>query len=100
MRELLDTTLNSNADDLCTAQECVEREDWRELAVCIHRISGATQIIGANVSAQFCMNLESLCNQDAPSRSEIMQAWEETKTHVGTLNQVIQNWLQVSKKVS
>ncbi|WP_223256841.1 MULTISPECIES: transporter substrate-binding domain-containing protein [Enterobacterales] len=100
MRELLDTTLNSNADDLCTAQECVEREDWRELAVCIHRISGATQIIGANVSAQYCMNLESLCNQDAPSRSEIMQAWEETKIHLDTLNQVIQNWLQVSKKVS
>lgn len=94
MRELLTATLNSNLDDLRAAQACVEREDWSGLASCIHRLSGATQIIGASLCAEYCMNLERLCKQDTPMSSEILQVWEKTKFNLDTLNKVMQNWLQ------
>jgi len=91
MRELLSTTLNSNRTDLQVARERLEKEDWPELKKCIHRLSGAAQIIGAQRAAECCINLERLCDHLQPR--EIRLGWKATLLSVEQLNQAIDDWL-------
>ncbi|EML5381006.1 MULTISPECIES: response regulator [Enterobacter] len=93
MRELLSATLGSNLTDLQAARECLEREEWQELAKCIHRISGAAQIVGAQQAAQCCINLERLCQQTPPEPMAIRLGWQATLLCVEDLNQAIDGWL-------
>lgn len=91
--ELLSTTLSSNQQDLTLAQELFELEDWPELAKCIHRISGAAQIIGANRVAQCCFSLEKLCQEPQPDPAEIRVYRDEAVQNVQALNSAIEIWL-------
>uniref|UniRef100_UPI0035C70182 ATP-binding protein n=1 Tax=Serratia quinivorans TaxID=137545 RepID=UPI0035C70182 len=93
MRELLSATLGSNLTDLQAARECLEQEEWQELAKCIHRISGAAQIVGAQQAAQCCINLERLCQQTPPEPMAIRLGWQATLLCVEELNQAIDGWL-------
>ncbi|CAI0968848.1 response regulator [Serratia quinivorans] len=93
MRELLSATLSSNRADLQAARERLEQEDWPELKKCIHRISGAAQIIGAQRAAECCINLERLCQQPQPEPREIRLGWRVTLLCVEELNQAIDGWL-------
>ena len=93
MRELLNATLGSNLTDLQAARECLDQEEWLELAKCIHRISGAAQIVGAQQAAQCCMNLERLCQQTPPEPMAIRLGWQATLLCVEELNQAIDGWL-------
>jgi two-component system sensor histidine kinase EvgS len=93
VRELLDTTLGSNRQDLWRALEFLGKEDWPELAKCIHRITGSAQIIGATRAANHCAMLETLCRAPQADRVEIDLCWQEAMLSVAQLNQAIDNWL-------
>ncbi len=93
MRELLSATLGSNRADLQAARERLEQEDWPELKKCIHRISGAVQIVGAQQAAECCINLERLCQQTPPEPMAIRLGWQATLLTLEALNQAIDGWL-------
>ncbi|KJV44916.1 histidine kinase [Pantoea sp. BL1] len=96
LAELLSVTLKSNREDQKLAEDLYELEDWPELARCIHRMSGAAQIIGARSAEQSCRALETLC-LDASATSEMVSlAWEKASGDVGRLNECIEMWLKHS----
>ncbi|PKH26678.1 histidine kinase [Enterobacterales bacterium CwR94] len=96
--ELLVMTLNSNREDLQQAADLFELEDWPELAKCIHRISGAAQIIGARRAETSCHLLEKTCLQMAAesiSKDILTEQWQEARYAVVELNTGIEHWLSM-----
>lgn len=94
LSELLSVTLKSNRDDLLLAEDLYELEDWPELAKCIHRISGAAQIIGARNAEKHCRALEILCLKEPPSPHEVSTEWQNVMRDVNELNSCIEQWLE------
>ncbi|MFU9137969.1 ATP-binding protein [Erwinia tasmaniensis] len=84
--ELLTLTLRSNRDDLLMATDLYELEDWPELASCIHRLSGAAQIIGAVHAEGCCRQLEEACLAREADISAIDRRWQQVREAVDALN--------------
>ncbi len=96
--ELLSVTLKSNRDDLKLAEDLYELEDWPELARCIHRMSGAAQIIGARDAEQSCRKLEALCLDVTATPEHMPQAWKSASNDVARLNECIDAWLKSARQ--
>jgi two-component system sensor histidine kinase EvgS len=97
MYELLAATLSSNLTDLQAARECLDQEQWQELAKCIHRLSGAAQIVGAQHAAECCIHLERMCKQAQPKVMEIRLGWQATLLSVEMLNRALTQWLEKAR---
>lgn len=94
LSELLSVTLKSNREDMKLAEDLHELEDWPELARCIHRLSGAAQIIGARSAEQSCRELETLCLDTNVSAEHVSLVWERVVEDVTQLNNAIELWLK------
>lgn len=95
MRELLATTLETNERDLLEADDLLKLEDWPELARCVHRLSGAVQIISAENAEQRCRQLETSCRLPQPDPAVIAAEWQQARSALMQLHQAIQRWLRV-----
>jgi two-component system sensor histidine kinase EvgS len=93
LRELLTLTLHSNRDDQRLARDLLELQDWPELAKCIHRISGAAQICGAQGVVAACRELEAACLLPEPPGSVILPLWSEANDALNEFNQALEGWL-------
>ncbi|HCK00054.1 MAG TPA: histidine kinase [Serratia grimesii] len=93
VRELLRATLVTNRQDLRLAQDLLVQEKWPTLVQCIHRITGAAQIIGAQRAARSSAELEALCRAPQVDRAEIHPYWQEFDQSVAELNLAIDAWL-------
>lgn len=93
LHSLLSVTLTTQRQDIVEAAELLELEDWPEMAKCIHRMSGACQIISANKAEALCRRLEDLCRQDDVSAEETQALWQETENELAILNRAIENYL-------
>ncbi|MCU6278583.1 transporter substrate-binding domain-containing protein [Enterobacter quasiroggenkampii] len=97
LSELLSVTLKSNQEDLLLAEDLYQLEDWPELAKCIHRISGAAQIIGARSAEKHCRSLETLCLDVTPNLHQLTMTWQSVEREVKQLNSCIEHWLENHK---
>lgn len=95
--ELLSMTLTSNREDLRLAVDLFDLEDWPELAKCIHRISGAAQIIGAGRAEEHCRRLEYACLAEERDIAEISELWQHAREAVTELNDALENWCASAK---
>ena len=95
--ELLSMTLTSNREDLRLAVDLFDLEDWPELAKCIHRISGAAQIIGAGRAEEHCRSLEYACLAEVRDVAEITELWLKAREAVSELNDALENWCATVK---
>lgn len=93
LKELLSVTLSSNQEDLRMAEDLFVLEDWPELAKCIHRISGAAQIIGAMRAERSSRLLEQACLSSEMDLAALAVQWQEAHEAVNELNGCIANWL-------
>lgn len=91
--ELLRLTLQSNEEDLRLAEDLFSLQDWPELASCVHRISGAVQICGAERAESACRNLEAACREAVADEVEIEDLWLKCSSVVEEFNQAIHAWL-------
>lgn len=96
LKELLTLTLTSNRKDLKEAEDLFSVEDWPELAKCIHRISGAAQIIGAARAEASCSLLEHECLLEIVDSDGLTTHWQEAEEAVRELNKAIDDWLLTS----
>ncbi|WP_190314929.1 transporter substrate-binding domain-containing protein [Pantoea sp. M_9] len=95
--ELLTVTLASNIDDLRMAEDLYELEDWPEMASCIHRISGAAQIIGARRAEMSCRALEKACLEPVPDTTALAALWHDALQEIAMLNSSLDYWLKENK---
>lgn len=93
LHELLQTTSATNQQDLVQAGDLVELEDWPELAKCIHRLSGAAQIISAFKVEALCRELESVCREENVDRQRVHQLWQQVQKDSQVLEAAMQRWL-------
>lgn len=95
--ELLAVTLTSNIDDLRMAEDLYELEDWPEMASCVHRISGAAQIIGARRAESCCRELEIACLEPLLNTDKLAALWHDAAREIATLNSSLEHWLVKNK---
>lgn len=100
LRELLSVTLKSNQEDLALAEDLFGLEDWPELAKCIHRISGAAQIIGASRAEDDCRLMEKSCLLGDASDADINQHWKAVQSSVRELNRSIEVWINAREQAA
>lgn len=93
LHSLLSVTLATQRQDMLEAAELLELEDWPEMAKCIHRMSGACQIISANKAEALCRRLEDVCRQEEVSVDEAGVLWQETESELKILNSAIERFL-------
>lgn len=98
LRELLSVTLTSNREDLALAEDLFELEDWPELAKCMHRISGAAQIIGAVRAEGDCRLMEKSCLLSDAANENIILHWEAVQASVWELNRSIEAWINAFER--
>lgn len=98
LNELLVITLQTNQDDLLQAEDLLELQDWPELANCVHRISGAAQICGAERAEVACRRLEAACRQAPCHEQQIAPLWLAVADAVTELNSAMAAWLQEVKR--
>ncbi|WWJ85200.1 response regulator [Erwinia aphidicola] len=93
LHELLQTTSATNQQGLVQAGDLVELEDWPELAKCIHRLSGAAQIISAFKVEALCRELESVCREENVDRQRVHLLWQQVQKDSQVLEAAMQRWL-------
>lgn len=98
LKELLLLTRQTNDDDLRRGEDLLELQDWPELSHCLHRISGAAQICGAERTRRACRQMESACLQPQVDAESMMSLWQAVSDSVTELNHAIEGWLKQNKR--
>ncbi|PLV61041.1 transporter substrate-binding domain-containing protein [Erwinia sp. B116] len=63
LRQMLEKTREENQKDGDQARRCLQQQAWPQLASCLHRLSGAASILGAEQIEVLCDTLEQQCLQ-------------------------------------
>lgn len=63
LRQMLEKTREENQKDGEQARRCLQQQAWPQLASCLHRLSGAASILGAEQIEVLCDTLEQQCLQ-------------------------------------
>jgi two-component system sensor histidine kinase EvgS len=93
LHALLAMTLQSNAADLQQAEQLFSQSAWSELGKCVHRMSGAAQITGAQRAEQACRQLEKSCLNPPADITLLATQWTEVRHAVAELNASISGFL-------
>lgn len=88
LNQLLSRTKEENARDITRAKGFAESQQWGQVAICIHRIYGAAQIIGAHQVEGLCQ-----CATHAPSDPEMLAGLEELDRAIQKLSDAIDTHL-------
>jgi len=97
LHELLTITLQSNREDIELAADLFELQDWPELAKCIHRISGAAQIIGARHAEEQCRLLEMQSLEAVVDEKRLSNLWASALSAVEELNKALVIFLNIKE---
>ncbi|MGP2885482.1 Hpt domain-containing protein [Serratia marcescens] len=93
MRHLLLATREENARDMQHSRQLLDEENWQGLARSLHRLAGATQIVGAAEAENHCRSLEQYCeNTAAPDKEQVAQKLHLTLSALQRLNQAIDDF--------
>lgn len=89
---LLSRICEENEADIAEAQACYFRGDMSSLAICLHRISGAAQVICATEIDELSARIEMLALQ-ASDPAEIGEALNKLESKIKTLTLSINQYL-------
>lgn len=95
LHRLLHTTHDENLRDSELARSKLQEQNWDELARCLHRLSSAAQIIGANAAGQLCRELEKYC-EATPEASVVEVRLQAALQAIAEFNQAIGQFLHRS----
>ncbi|MDS0824895.1 ATP-binding protein [Serratia marcescens] len=93
LRHLLLATREENARDMQHSRQLLDEENWQGLARSLHRLAGATQIVGAAEAENHCRSLEQYCeNTAAPDKEQVAQKLHLALSALQRLNQAIDDF--------
>lgn len=91
---LLQTTRDENTRDMQQCRQLLAQAAWPALATCLHRLAGATQIIGATQAKICCRELEIYCETTAvPDKERVERELAQVLSTLEQLNQAIDTFI-------
>jgi two-component system sensor histidine kinase EvgS len=96
LQGLLRTTRDENVRDMQQARLLIEEPDKTALTRCLHRLAGATQIIGAVEAEKHCRELEKYCEGE-PDPEILRKGLEQALAAVTQLNSAIGTFLSTGR---